>query len=140
MRNVGASLSSACCRSNSQSCAKAGHAHPDEPRRARQAPLIGRAVDDRERLLDPADEALAVRRHAHAARMTFEQRHAEPVLDGSHAPADRAVRDAGHLGRRQKRAVTRDRADGLEARERRSRARLRQRPAAVRRTVATAEL
>ncbi|MCB4348259.1 DMT family transporter [Burkholderia vietnamiensis] len=73
--------------------------------------------------------------------MTLEQRHAEPVLDGSHAPADRAVRDAGHLGRRQKRAVTRDRADGLEARERRSRARLRQRTRLrVRRTVATAAL
>jgi hypothetical protein len=47
--------------------------------------------------------------------MAFEQFHAEPVLHSRHPPADRAMREPGDLGDRQKRALTGDRANRFEA-------------------------
>ena len=99
IRNAGASLERMLALEQPELREGRHHAHPDQSRRTRRAPLIGRTVDDRERLLDPADEALAVRRQAHAARMAFEQSQAEPVFDSGHPPADRAVRHAGDIGR-----------------------------------------
>ncbi len=91
------------------------HTEFDQSEAARRAPLIRRTVDDAERLLDPADEALPVRCQPHASRMAFEQCRAEPVLHSSNPPANRAMREAGHPGGRQKRALTRDSANCFEA-------------------------
>jgi hypothetical protein len=91
------------------------HADPQRVNAAVGPPLLRRARDGGERLLDGADESLTGRGEARAASVALEQGRAQPRFDDLDAAADRAVGQAELLGGVGEGAAPGGRRDGEEA-------------------------